>query len=71
MTKEEKKDFIANDTINAFAKLVVSPDAYLMWSKMTICTNTTLIQVLGKYDHRNGLIASKNAMLLLLELGVI
>ena len=71
MTKEEKRQYIITDTVSAFVNLVITPEAYLMWSKMTICSNTTLIEVLGKFSMQNGIIASKNAMLMLLELGVI
>jgi hypothetical protein len=67
MSLEQKRDLIVSDPVKVFHKFITANN-YQMWSAITLATNSTLVQVVGSFTTENSRIASKNAMLVMLNL---
>jgi len=74
MTKEltikEKRELIINDPVKAFRKFI-APHNFLMWSAITNATDSTVYEITGCFTTPNSIIASKNAMLVMVNLELI
>jgi hypothetical protein len=70
MTTEQKRELINFNAVIAYNKFITE-DNHTMWIAITKATDLTLLQVVGCFTTPNSIIASKNAMLVMLDLELI
>ena len=70
MTIEQKRELIVNNPVKAFRKFITEEN-FGMWSAITTATDSTICEIVGCFTTPNSILASKNAMLVMVNLELI